>query len=227
MSIAHAALTGSTSATDGTSFTTASITPTANALVIATVHGRRASGDMPSPTLSGNGLTWVEVGNDDSAGNRQTAIFRALGASPSAGAVTINYGAVTATECSWSISEFTGIDTSGTNGSGAVVQFVTATGSSTESSVTLAALASTSNVAYGVADWNASTNAVEGSGFTAIHNVNQTEVGRNLFTEYKLNETVVTSSRAGTTTWKTMAIEIDVAPAVGTTFPGYIGGGYF
>src|SRR3990167_9125246 len=85
--ISIAALTGSTSAVDGTSFTTASITPTANALVIAVVHGRRASGDMPSPTLSGNGLTWVEIGNDDIGGNRQTAMFRAMVASPSAGAV--------------------------------------------------------------------------------------------------------------------------------------------
>src|SRR3989344_9550990 len=46
--------------TDAAIFITASITPTANRLVLAAIAGSAAADPAP-PTLSGNGLTWVQV----------------------------------------------------------------------------------------------------------------------------------------------------------------------
>lgn len=53
--------------------------------------------------------------------NRVGAVFRGLSASPSSGALTITYsGAGSVVGSTWEVVEFTGVDTSGTNGSGAV-----------------------------------------------------------------------------------------------------------
>ena len=55
-------LTTASDATDLTAYTTASITPSANALVLAWVVNRRFSGGAGTVTLAGNGLTWVVGG---------------------------------------------------------------------------------------------------------------------------------------------------------------------
>lgn len=123
MAIAATHKTSGQSDTDATSASTASISPTSNALVLAWVFTGRAAGTPPAPTLSGNGLTWVQVATIlDASSELRLTLFRAMGASPSAGAVTIDCGATTIVAWLWSIVEFTGVDTSGTNGSGAVVQ---------------------------------------------------------------------------------------------------------
>ena len=114
---AHLATASST--TDGTSFSATSITPTANALVLAWITAHTA-GTPASPTITGNGLTWVEVGAVNVGSARRVSLFRAMGATPSAGQPVIDFGAVTQTAVVWSISQYTGVDTSGTNGSGAI-----------------------------------------------------------------------------------------------------------
>ena len=60
MTIASSNLTVGGSGTDATSFTTASVTPSANALVLCAVENS-VSGTPATPTLSGNGLTWVQI----------------------------------------------------------------------------------------------------------------------------------------------------------------------
>lgn len=124
--------------TASTSAVTASVAPTGNALVVATFLSSLAAGPA-APTVTGNGLTWVQV--DTSAyhttnGRRLTA-FRAMGASPSAGAITASWGATSQTSFQWSVVECTGVDTSGTNGSGAVAQSASATsGTGTGTTIT-------------------------------------------------------------------------------------------
>lgn len=128
MAITATLLTAAGDATDLASYATASITPTANRLVLAAVFNEGTATEE-NPALSGNGLTWVEVASIADAGNiTRLTVLRALGASPSAGAVTIDFGGASQQRCGWSIVEFSDVDTSGTNGSGAVVQFKTATG---------------------------------------------------------------------------------------------------
>src|SRR3990167_10939569 len=123
MAITQTTLTGAASTADATSYTTASISPGANRLILAFVYGFHSIGTDVTPTLSGNGLTWVNINHRGlGCSNENMTLFRAMGSSPSAGAVTIDYGANTMDAGVWSIMEFDGVDTSGTNGSGAIVQ---------------------------------------------------------------------------------------------------------
>lgn len=133
MAISAANLVSNSTGANQSSYTTASITPGANKLILAVIKSTQAaSGQVNAiPTLTGNGLTWVEVGtiqSGNSAPGTRTTLFRAMGASPSAGAVTIDFGGVSQNYCGWSIGEFDGIDTGGSNGSAAVVQSKTAFG---------------------------------------------------------------------------------------------------
>lgn len=152
MAIALTQLVSNRSGTDATSYNTASITPTANALLLAFIETSQGGGTAGSPTLSGNGLTWVEILAVTYSGSiKRLSVFRAMGASPSAGAVTITSNGDTFTHGAWKVVELTGVDTSGTNGSGAIVQAVAGTPTTTTTpSVTLAAFAdATNNAAVG------------------------------------------------------------------------------
>ena len=137
---------------NGASYVTASISPTANTLILAWVTNSRNSSPA-TPTLSGNGLTWVQVTTvawgTIATPTWRTTLFRAMGASPTSGAVTITVPG-NATGCLWSIQQFGNVDTSGTDGSGAVVQAASnATDSNTSLSVTLAPLANATNATAG------------------------------------------------------------------------------
>lgn len=60
MAIAFNPLTSGADTTDAISFTTASITPGANRLILLVVQVA-STNPAPTPTVTGNGLTWVEV----------------------------------------------------------------------------------------------------------------------------------------------------------------------
>ena len=136
----HLSTSGST--TPGTVFTTASVAPQGDALVLIAVASKDSSGsDPPAPTLGGNGLTYVQAGTivyDGVGGVRsRLTLFRALGAAPSAGVITITFGA-SQVECSWTVIHAAKVPTGG-DGSNAVVQV--ATGSDLDDGDVLAALA--------------------------------------------------------------------------------------
>ena len=97
--ITEAALTSACSGTDATEYTTASITPTANRLIIVNVEGSDGSlGEVP--TLSGNSLTYAQIatvnfrceGGDNRCSQTK---FRAMGASPTSEAITITFAGTT------------------------------------------------------------------------------------------------------------------------------------
>ena len=159
MSITATNLTAGSSGTDSQTYNTASVSPGANRLILVPVTIRNyTAANLGTISLSGNGLTWVEVAtvtySSIASSQNRTSIFRAMGASPSAGAITITISGSGQTACAWSVDEFDGVDTSGTNGSGAIVQYDTdatdnATG--TPPAVTLAALAdAVNNAVYAV-----------------------------------------------------------------------------
>src|SRR6266446_3249919 len=103
-------------------YTTASITPGANQLILAWIMNWKPA---DTPTLSGNGLTWVQVNtvawNPVADPAYRITLFRAMGAAPTSGSVSINF-TKEQQSIAWSIIEFSGVDTSGANGSGAIVQ---------------------------------------------------------------------------------------------------------
>lgn len=228
MAIAAASLEGSSSASNATSYATGSITPTANRLVLAAIgHSRAGSGANEIPTLTGNGLTWVQVGTiqsaDASAGRRLT-VFRAMGASPSAGAVTIDFGGATQGRCCWSIVEFSDIDTGGTDGSAAVVQFKTA------SATTGTAGTADFDAAFGDgvnnATYSAITTAGSGAagdlispeaGFTEVHDMQATGEAQRLETMWRVGEDQTPAPTwSNTVQWAQLVVEIKAAGAGGT-----------
>jgi hypothetical protein len=138
---------------DVASYETTSYTPVGNRLILATIQSRPNNLALTpaTPTMTGNGLTWVQVATKlDDSGDHRVTMFRAMVASPTEGTATIDFGGQLQEFCMWSIIEVRGTDTSGTNGSGAIVQ--SATGTATAESVlvvALSALASSNNYAFG------------------------------------------------------------------------------
>jgi hypothetical protein len=112
MAVSASLLTANGTSTATTSTPTASITPPANQLI-----GVWICTDNGSPTsLSGCGLTWVQEILDTTL--VPMALWRSMGASPSTGQITINLGANS--KLSWAVIAYSGVDTTGTNGSGAI-----------------------------------------------------------------------------------------------------------
>lgn len=160
-------ITTSGSTTDGASYTTASITPPANTLILAMVASEIGAGTPNIPTLSGNGLTWVQINTAVTGQNRGT-LFRARG-TPTTGTVVIDYAGQTISDCTWSIISVTGASVTGADGAGAVVQSATNTASATTSlTVTLAAFSSTENATFGGFAINNNNLITAGSGFAVV-----------------------------------------------------------
>lgn len=114
-------LTAAGDTTGGTTQATASVAPAANALIIAAIVSNTTAAN--EPTATGNGLTWVSVATVQFNSNaRRLTLLRAMGAAPSAGAITFDFGGQSQASCAWAIIQCAGVNTSGTNGSGAVVQ---------------------------------------------------------------------------------------------------------
>lgn len=173
------ALAGAASGTNGTAYSSASITPTANRLVLAAVASSGGSGATANPpTVVGNSLTWELVATVASgageAATTRVSVFRAMGASPTAGAVAFTFG-VSQDRAAWSIVEYPDIDTSGTNGSGAVIQSKTAAATSGTAGT------ADFDAAFGDATNNATYSAIgvrivaeaitHEAGFTELHDV--------------------------------------------------------
>lgn len=181
MALAASSLVSSGSTTDGSSFTTGSITPTAYALVLAFISFSRDDSTEPvlPTTVSGNGLTWTLITNSDqyfkSSGGtsrEKCALYRGMAAAPTAGGVTFNFGVQTITSITWQVSQITAVDTTGTNGSGAIVQTTTNTESGNAPSITtLAAFGNSGNRPFvGMTQNNATDSyAVEASWTLLAH----------------------------------------------------------
>src|SRR5260221_1561104 len=88
------AITNLTSGTAGSvsSVNTASISPAGNKLILVSVGNMVNSGTVNIPTVSGDGLTFVQINTQRGQSNTWcTTIFRAMVASPSSGALTIDF----------------------------------------------------------------------------------------------------------------------------------------
>lgn len=195
MAIVGALLTSGSDPVDATSFTTASVTPTANALIeVDVMNAATLTGDLGTPTLSGNGLTYVQIATmpwrSNASPTRRVTRFRAMGSAPSAGAITIDFAGLTQIDCLWSVKEYTGIDTTGINGSGAIVQSATNFDdaiTTTSITVTLASFGdATNNVASIVeAHSNVGPNTPEG-GYTELSDSD--EGSRSMATAYLIGQ---------------------------------------
>lgn len=169
-------LTTSGNATDASSSNTATIVPSPDCLVLAFVYN--VQNDPATPSMTGNSLTWVvEDSAVDLSDDRRLTVLRALGPSTSSGAATIDFGGQSQTGVIWSIVEFEGVDTSGTNGSGAVVQSVGGFNAVNDTglSITLAAFGNSKNATVGGFNVpiNTASILVPGTGFAYLGQRNQ------------------------------------------------------
>lgn len=123
MAVSGANLTAGGTATDLASYATASITPTANALVLAAMLSNHAN-PPTTATCSGCGITWTLVDSVTfsslAAPTFRGHLFRGTSASPTTGALTFDFGGASQLNCNWSINEFTGVNLSA--GSQGIVQ---------------------------------------------------------------------------------------------------------
>jgi hypothetical protein len=182
-------LTSNTSSAAGNTVTTASISPGANKLDIVTVQGFISSNNSV-PTVTGAGGTWTQITTAVTAdGTRRTTLFRDLSASPGSGPLTISFGQGQ-NPASWSVDEFSNTDTTGTHGSGAIVQsvpFAQSTTTTTGASISLAAFFSPHDVAFGSMRINQNQKITAGAGFTELANVVNAAGGSGLENEWALN----------------------------------------
>ena len=172
--IAHALLTVGTGPNNSSEYTTASITPAPNALVTVAVTAHRSSGTRPPPTLSGGGMSaWDEVAtatfDDVGSPKRRVTVYRAMSAAPGSGPITISFQG-NVSNAQWIVSQWMGVATSGTNGSGAIGQTGTsATDLANGLAVSLASFANAGNVGYGVFSVVSDEAAItSGAAFTQI-----------------------------------------------------------
>ncbi len=217
--ISIANLTSGADETSGTTATTGSVSPAADKLQLLGVTARKDTSEPINPTISGNGLTWdliTKIYYDTTSGSRKTLwLFRSMGASPSTGAITITFGE-TWTHCYWSLDEVTGMDTSGSNGSGAIVQSATnleSAGDGGTLTVSLGAFANANNATYGIfaADPSTGTWSV-GSGFTKVATQDSGTI--NLGTEYRSdNDTSVDMTCDAVAGTSSGGIAIEIAAA--------------
>ena len=203
-----------------TIFTTASYAFQNNQLYTLAVQGDRTA----NPTISsvtGGGITWVEVTNEPfdtiATPTFRTTVLRGLVTSGAAtGALTITTSG-TAGGLVWSCDEWSGMDTTGTNGSGAIGNTaVNATDSATALTATLASVTS-GNASYGAFATSVGTGSaiVVGTGYTSLGSAISGSELRSLLTEYKStgdttpNVTFASAAAGG------VAIEIKAAGAAG------------
>jgi hypothetical protein len=174
------------------------------------------AGSAPNvPTLSGNSLTWVQIATDVNGNNRGT-LFRARGTATS-GTVTIDYGGQTITDCSWTFISVDGAATTGTNGSGAIIQSATTNFSAqTSGTVTLSAFANAANATFGGFAINNNVTITAGSGFTIV---NQPGISSSRAAiEWKTaNDTSVDATWTSSTG---AAVAVEIAPAAASVTGG-------
>ncbi len=218
-SITQTLLTAGSDITNQKIYTTASIAPAANALVTIAVIGHTSTAASASPTVTGGGMSaWVEVAtitfNSVATPLKRMSIFRAMSAGPGSGPITISFP-TTESNAAWVVSQWTGVDQSGTNGSGAIVQTKTAGADGVSSiATTLSALGSPNNVAYGVVGTNGSALGITpGAGFTEISEQKPAE-GTNTIIDalFASNQTAVSASWSGAFAAAILAVEIKAGP---------------
>lgn len=115
MAIAPTLLTSNAVTTNATSYTTASISPTANRLLLAFFLNCDETAAPLDAAISGLGLTWFGAGAQNfnsiaTPRKRVKAYFAITGASPGSGTITFNLSAQTHEGASWAIAEVENTD---------------------------------------------------------------------------------------------------------------------
>jgi hypothetical protein len=198
--ITHTLLTSGVVLTNQNTTTTASISPAPNTLVTITLLSHRSTATI-SPIVTGGGMaSWDIVSSVDfdtlALPHRRLTIYRAMSAAPGSGPITFKF-TNQVSNLEWIVSQWDGVETSGVNGAGAVVQ----TGSNRANSVNglsiaLAPFGSTANVALGAFGVNSQVSIITPApGFTEIDEQPANEGTRgDLQTQWAVNQPTIGAS---------------------------------
>lgn len=210
------------SGTGVTSINLPSWTPGSNELVLVSV----AISGNKTATVTGNGLTFTMITSLNSGGTNGVTIsvYRAMGASPTTGQITVDQGSTSAI-CA-SATRWSDVDTGGTGGADAIEDFDTASGSSGSPTVTTTPV-SDDTVVWGAFAYEEGDFTV-GSGYTSSTLDLQGGAGSfitRLATEYKTvataAATVVDGTIDETDSWAVCGLVIKPPPAAGGSTPYY------
>lgn len=165
-------------------------------------------------TVTGTSQTWTKVDgltfNTIASPTQRITVYRFLAASTFSATTTISFGA-TQLGISSHLYEITGMDATGTNGSGAIVQVVTNSADATANpSVTMAAISSGSNavIAYFANDINPMGGTAE-AGWTEKFDNGYASPDRGDYSMYRIGTTDNTPTvTAASSDWAGIAIEI-------------------
>jgi hypothetical protein len=171
VAITATVLTEGSSTTDELEFVTASISPGNDKLILVLVAHGDTSGanNQPDSVFDGdfNDLDPV-VSQQQGTGNQRISIWRGMSSSFPSGSFTIVFGSVTE-NCAWLVVEFDGVDTSGSNGSGAIVQSKGGVDSGTTQDLTLNSAVGAGNATFGGVIGNTQTPVyAAGAGFALL-----------------------------------------------------------
>src|SRR3990172_2980311 len=198
-------------ATDSANYTTTATAGANGKLYLIWVWNSHATAAAPVTLTHSGGLTCVQILTTLGSNHRGT-LFRALKTSGvSAGTFTATGDGTTQTGWIVIVDEFDGIDTTGTDGSGAIVQSDANSGSSTTSTGTLAAFGDAVNNAAYMATGMAGVNepVTEEAGYTELADLGHGTPNRHAETEYKVGEdTAPTCTWTNSTPWREVAVEV-------------------
>ena len=199
---------------DATSYVTGSVTIPANNLgLIWITTAKGTTPDTPSITnwTLVTDILWSTTGTP----TRRTSLLRRMPGSDETGTLTISYGG-TQTACLYSIAKCAGVDTSGTNGSGATVAFQEGMNDTAETAAlfNFDVTPNAANTVLAGFSWNNQGTLTQGSGFTMLAQDTTATSTINIGTEYRLDGTNVAMSNASSARWAGLAIEVLPAAAV-------------
>lgn len=217
-----------------TTYTTASVTPSSNKLVLVAVVNSRNSAsactDADATTMTGNGLTYVKVAeqcfSSSGAPTNMLSLWRSMGATPSSGAITVGYSATSQAGGGWIVMECDGVDTSGTNGSGAVVQNASNLAEpGTSLTVSLAAFSDAANATLAIFGLNANNAITPEAGYTELDDVSVTEASNNMQIQAQYVSSNDTSPSASFSSADSAGIAIEIKADPAAPGAGVDGGG--
>jgi hypothetical protein len=222
-------LTSDVDTVDRTSYTTASVTLTANRLILLKVLSKVSSGTSNAPSATSTGATWETV-DDQIASTRRVSVLRTMVGSNQTGVITIDFGGQTQQTSLWAVEECDSVDTTGSNGENAIVTSSSSTGASSSETytVTFPAFSSSSNRPNVTMATNAISAGTSEAGWTELASEADAAVGGTLVTAWRNDTTDTTYLYTRISSWTGLAVTVEIkdAPAATPTTSGFLGGGF-
>jgi hypothetical protein len=211
--IATAMLAAVGSSTDAASYTTSSVTLKAGRLYLIAVENSHGSSASAVSAITG-GPTWTSRSTTQYNTNlNRISIWSGVPTVDYTGTLSIAFGGVTQTGAIYSIDEFSGVDTSSSDG---VVQQAVGTGNSGTSLATLAAFGSANNATYAAHGHAAASASAPGSGFTEKSDVTAATPAQALCTDWRVDNDTTADATFTSAQWGACAVELkaDASPFV-------------